>query len=274
MELGATIQKLTDVVSHSSLRVPEAMGELGVIVGVAAIAVLVHAVLQRRFHHEVLRRHNDVAGFLFSAVGVIYAVVLGFVVVVVWGKYDATVANVEDEVSAVADLYHTVEAYPNPLRQQLRSTLLRYVDTIVRVEWPEMERGEYSATGDPVLERVGTLTAALVPANARESNAQQQAMSQMLRLYDARRRRLVHAAPSVPAVLWFALAFGAGAMLAVAFLFGMESRPAQLVMTAILAGLIVMLFVVINEFDSPFSGSVRISDAGWVYLQHVLPHVP
>ena len=71
-----------------------------------------HAVLQRRFTAELLRRHNDVAGYLFSAVGVLYAVVLGFVVVVVWQKYDETVANVENEVDAAADVYHVVDGFP------------------------------------------------------------------------------------------------------------------------------------------------------------------
>jgi hypothetical protein len=45
-------------------------------------------------------------------------------------------------------------------------------------------------------------------------------------------------------------------------------------MTAILVGLIGILFVVIAEFSTPFSGSVRISDEGWVYLQQRLPQIP
>jgi len=63
-------------------------------------------------------------------------------------------------------------------------------------------------------------------------------------------------------------------MLSFAFLFGVENRGAQLVMTAILAGLIAILFVVIVEFDSPFSGSVHISDDGWVILRQRLPTIP
>ncbi|MBV8148269.1 MAG: hypothetical protein JO092_04180, partial [Candidatus Eremiobacteraeota bacterium] len=60
--------------------------ELLVIILVVCLTVSLHALLQTHFRSEVLRRHNDVAGYLFSAVGVIYAVVLGFIVVVVWEK--------------------------------------------------------------------------------------------------------------------------------------------------------------------------------------------
>jgi len=113
-----------------------------------------------------------------------------------------------------------------------------------------------------------------VPKTPAQTNAQQGATQQLVRLFDARRQRLIHAAPSVPAVLWFALGAGALSMMAFAFLFGAENRPAQLVMTAILAGLIAILFVVIDEFDGPFSGSVSISDDGWVALQQHMSQIP
>jgi len=74
-------------------------------------------------------------------------------------------------------------------------------------------------------------------------------------------------------VLWFALIVGALAMVVFCFIFGVENRPAQLLMTAILVGLIGILFIVILEFSTPFSGSVRISNEGWVYLQQRLPDI-
>jgi Protein of unknown function (DUF4239) len=250
------------------------VGEIFIIFAVVVVAVVLHAFFQQRFKSEVLRRHNDVAGFLFSAVGVIYAVVLGFTVVVVWEKYDTTVSNVESEVAAVSDLYRTVSAYPDPQRSQIREALSRYVDQMIQAEWPLMARDVNVNPDVIILERAAHQVETLAPATLDESNAQQAATQQVVRLFDARRERLIQSAPSVPGVLWFALVIGALAMLAFAFLFGSENRPAQLVMTAILAGLIAVLFIVIDEFDSPFSGSVSISDEGWVALQQHLSQIP
>ena len=84
----------------------EALGEILIVAVVIAVCVSLHAIWQRRSKSELLRKNNDVAGFLFSAVGVIYAVVLGFVVVVVWEKYDATVANVDTEIAAAHHDHH------------------------------------------------------------------------------------------------------------------------------------------------------------------------
>lgn len=251
----------------------QALIELLVIILVIGVSVALHAMFQRRFTTDVLRRHNDVAGYLFSAVGVIYAVVLGFVVVVVWEKYDATVANVNQEVAAVSDLYRAAGGLPDPMRSNVRTALRKYADAMVQTEWPQMAHHVYVPRDTMLLERIAQQIDDFSPKTTGESNAQQMASTQLERLFDARRARLIESVPSVPIVLWIALIAGAFAMLLFAYLFGVENRPAQLVMTAVLAGLIAMLFIVIAEFDSPFSGSVSISSEGWVYLQRHLPMI-
>jgi sterol desaturase/sphingolipid hydroxylase (fatty acid hydroxylase superfamily) len=268
--IASPLQNLTRTI----VSVPDLIEEMLVVVAVVAFFVLLHAFVQRRQRSEVLRRHNDVAGYLFSAVGVLYAVVLGFVVVVVWQKYDGAVANVESEVDAVGNLYHVVDSYPAALRNRIRTGLRTYADIVAEIEWPAMARGEsVPAAGSTKLEEVAYLVNTFGPANFKEFAAQQAAMATEQRLFDARRSRLVQAVPAVPSVLWFALVVGALAMVAFCFIFGVENRPAQLTMTAILVGLIGILFIVILEFSTPFSGSVRISNDGWVYLQQRLPDI-
>jgi hypothetical protein len=44
-------------------------------------------VVRRRLGLEWLRTNNEVAGFKFATVGVIYAVLLGFAVITVWDKF-------------------------------------------------------------------------------------------------------------------------------------------------------------------------------------------
>lgn len=252
----------------------EAFGEILIVAVVVAVAVALHAIWQRSFKSEILRKHNDVAGFLFSAVGVIYAVVLGFVVVVVWEKYDTTVANVETEIAAVSDLYRTVGGLSNPARSQIRADLAAYTNGMIHSEWPLMGNRVMIPKDLALLETLAHRVDTYIPKDSGEAEVQQMAMTQLERLFDARRLRLIQSAPSVPMVLWFALVAGALAMLSFAFLFGVENRGAQLVMTAILAGLIAILFIVISEFDEPFNGSVHISDDGWILLQQHLSQIP
>jgi len=260
--------------THTVVSVTDLVEELAVVVAVVAAFVVLHAFVQRRLRSEVLRRHNDVAGYLFSAVGVLYAVVLGFVVVVVWQKYDGAVANVENEVDAVGNLYHVVDSYPAALRGEIRADLRAYAGIVAEREWPAMARGtDVPRIGSQRLDEVVYAVDTFNPANFKQFASQQAAIATEEQLLNARRSRLIAAVPAVPSVLWFALVAGALAMVAFCFIFGVENRPAQLMMTAILVGLIGILFIVILEFSTPFSGSVRISDDGWVYLQQRLPDI-
>lgn len=257
------------IVNFSDLAV-----ELAIVAAIAVLFMVLHGLLQRRLRSDVLRRHNDVAGFLFSAVGVLYAVVLGFVVVVVWQKYDAAVANIENEVDAVGNLYHVVDAYPPETRAKIRAGLRAYANVVARAEWAAMQRDQdVPLLGSNILEQVAYDIDTFDAKNFREFAAQQAAIAGEQRLMDARRSRLIETVPAVPSVLWFALVAGALAMVAFCFIFGVENRPAQLMMTGILVGLIGILFVVIDEFATPFSGSVRISNEGWLFLQQRLPYI-
>jgi hypothetical protein len=188
-------------------------------------------------------------------------------VVVVWQKYDATVSNVESEVDAAADLYHVVDGFPAHTRDAIRGKLGGYAGTVVAVEWPAMAANrDVPDTGANLLEAISYSIDTFAPVDIREGNVQQAALRDQQRLFDARRERLIHAAPAVPVVLWFALVMGALSMVAFCYIFGVENRPAQLLMTAILVGLIAILFCVVYEFATPFSGSVTISSDGWSYL--------
>ena len=254
--------------------VPAALEELLVVALVIGAFVALHALVQRRFRTEVLRRHNDVAGYLFSAVGILYAVLLGFVVIVVWQKYDATIDNVQHEVDAAGDLYHIVDGLPAPVRESVRRDIAAYAHTLISIEWPAMEAdATVPDTGAKLLDDASYRIDDFDPATQRQINAQQAAIADSQRLVDARRERLIRTEPAVPSILWFALIAGALAMVSFCYIFGVENRPAQLLMTAILVGLIGVLFVVIYEFAGPFSGSVTISSEGWTYLAQRLGEI-
>lgn len=247
--------------------------EMGIIIAIALAAVGVHFILQRRTKFETLRKSNDVAGFLFSAIATIFAVVLGFLVIIVWEKYDAAVSNAQIEVAAVSDLYRAVVAYPPAQRELIRRELHEYMDTVVEVEWPAMERGKSPTAAIRVLELIAYHVEKFAPASMAESNAQNSSMAQVARLLDARRLRIHQNEPSVPRILWFALIVGASSLIFFTFLFGVENQASQLVMTGVLAVVIGLLFVVIYEFDSPFSGAVSVPLDGWGALHQRLTQI-
>ncbi|MBV8726231.1 MAG: DUF4239 domain-containing protein [Candidatus Eremiobacteraeota bacterium] len=226
-----------------------------------------HVLVRRIAPHEVLRRHNDVAGFVSSLVGVIYAVLLAFVVVVVWQRYDNSTSVAQQEASAVGDLYHLAYGFPPALQSRLQHHLADYINLMIDDEWPLMQYGLASQK----TERAGHFILHDVmdfkPTTDAESGVQYAALQMVQTFFDARRQRLSENSRSVPTLLWFTLLVGAIFTIGFTFFFGMENGRIQLTMTAIVAAMIAFMFVLIIELDFPFRGASRIGPSDWIELQ-------
>src|SRR5262245_30715392 len=62
-------------------------------------------IVRRYIPLEQLRSNNEVAGFKFAAIGVFYAVLLGFAILVVWERFNKAYNEVANEASAAATVF-------------------------------------------------------------------------------------------------------------------------------------------------------------------------
>ncbi len=137
-------------------QVDEMHGVLRLIRSHAAYAVIVAAllgvgiaagglVLVRTFIHSVQpSAHNDVVAALIEVEGVIYGVLLAFVVVVVWQHFNSASEAVEHEAQALADLLRDAQALPPGKRQEVHTRIRAYVDVVIADEWAVMREGRQS----------------------------------------------------------------------------------------------------------------------------------
>src|SRR5262249_24232299 len=102
------------------------------------------ALIRRRLTLERLRANNEVAGFKFAAVGVLYAVLLAFAIIVVWEKSGDAESHVADEAGAAATIYRLSAGIGGETGTQLRAAISTYLSTAIADDWPAMERGENS----------------------------------------------------------------------------------------------------------------------------------
>ena len=73
-----------------------------VVCGASFAAVVGLALVQRLVPATIRQAHNDVAGFIYAALGVIYAVLLALVVIAVWEEFGRARVTVESEANALA----------------------------------------------------------------------------------------------------------------------------------------------------------------------------
>src|SRR5207245_2846237 len=81
------------------------------------------------------------AAIIFNAFGLFYGVMVAFVVFVTWSGYSEATKNLEMEANEVADIFHSTQAFPDPVRTAVRQALIDYT-TAAYDELNRMSRGE------------------------------------------------------------------------------------------------------------------------------------
>jgi hypothetical protein len=238
--------------------VPTAVVGLAVVVGTPLIAVLGLLAVRRMVSIETLEAHQDVAGFVYAAVGVVYAVLLGLVVIAVWGDFEEARGIEEREGNALHGLYRLAPVLPPASRAGLRESVRGYTRLVIEDEWATMARGRESARTQEAFDRLWLGFLEVEPASQREVAAYQEALTRLNDLGDARRSRLLASRRTLPVVLWTALLGGAAATTGFTYFFGVRRLPAQALMTATLGAIIGLALFVILAMDLPYTGDAGI----------------
>jgi Protein of unknown function (DUF4239) len=237
-----------------------------VIGAICLVALAGLEVVQRLVPATSRQPHNDVAGFIYAALGVIYAVLLALVVIAVWEEFDAANDTVEQEANAVAEIAWLAHGLPEPEGTHIQELCRSYAEEVVDEEWPLMEQGEtplltqtqQTPTGWTLIDDIRANLQDLKPRTQADEQLYAEGLDQVQRLADARRMRLVAAEEGIPGVLWAVLIFGGVAVVSFTYLFGLENTWAHRLMVVTLAAVIGLVLFTIGAMEHPFSGGARI----------------
>jgi len=228
-----------------------------IVVVPTALAMIAQVLIRRWVGIETLVKNNEIAGFKFATVGVIYAVLLAFSVIVVWEKFNDAQTSVAEEAGATAALFRYADGN-EPEAVALRAALVNYLKAAIDEEWPAMGLESEAHGVTQALNRLYSAAMALNQSGTRDTADMSEVFRQIDNVTAARRIRLHLATGLVPDVIWIALF--AGALLTIGFtlFFGSENLLAQVSMTGVLSLLVTLGLVVIISLDHPFTGPVYI----------------
>ncbi len=231
-----------------------------VIVGMSVgVSLLVLWLTRRLFPNHQLAAYNDVSGFVYAVIGVVYAVIIGFVVINVWTQYDEADDNARFEAGAAGTLHRIAEGLPEPASSALQDATVAYVRTVIEDEWPKLRDGERPGAAE--LAHTDELWAAIYqidPQTPREQQLYASALDQVTALSAFRRERFAQSEAGVLGILWAVMI--AGGILAVLFpcLFGVEKGFMHGLIVAILAATIGLLLLTVYQLDYPLRGNVHV----------------
>ena len=228
------------------------------IVPPTVIAMAGPVVARRYVELSQLQTNNEVAGFKFATIGVLYAVLLAFVVIVVWERFDQADSEVAQEASAAATVYLLTGGIDATHGAAVRKATTDYLTAAITKDWPAMEQESDSPAVTKALHDIYREVLKFHSFDADEGVVIAEILRQVDRISAARRERLVMADGIVPGIIWLVLFGGAVITIGFTFFFGTENLRAQVLMTGALSVLIFAGLFTIVAIDHPFAGTVKV----------------
>ena len=237
-----------------------------VVGGSCLLALLGFELVHRLVPVASRQQHNDVAGFIYSALGVIYAVLLALVVITVWEQYQVANETVEQEANATAEIFLLGHELPEPEGAHIQELAHSYAEEVVHKEWPLMASGKQPSLeeeagtqgGWNLIDDIRASVHGFEPQTKAQEQLYAEGLDQVANLANARRSRLIASEEGTPGVLWSVLIFGGIATVGFTYLFGLENTWAHRLMVVSLAAVIGLVLFTIGALGHPFAGGARI----------------
>jgi hypothetical protein len=160
------------------------------------------------------------------------------------------------EASSLSTIYSTADAYPEPLRSELRPQLRDYTHYVLDKDWPAHREERVLVGGD---HRLQTIREELLSFH---DQTQEVLQAEMMRYFNAmnvaRQQRLGAVFPSIPRVLWYVLILGALVTIIFMWMLHIDPLPHLLLsgLTAFFLGIMIFL---IYAMDHPLQGAVSVT---------------
>jgi hypothetical protein len=219
---------------------------------------------------DVLACHNNVAGFIYGVIGVVYAVLLGFTAIVVWEQFRNAQEGVEREADALADLHRDAQNFPPEVREQVALRVRAYARAVIEKEWPAMAEGQSSPETWAEYEQLWRTYDEFTPHEDHQRAWYAESIRQLNALGDERRDRLLRVRSHLPTVIWSVLLAGGVVTIGFTFFFGTQNSRAQGLMTAALAFTIGVVLLSILALEQPFAGITRVHPEAFRQVEKIL----
>ena len=174
------------------LNLPVPWMALVVFVATYLAAGSIYLVVTRLAVNARAKAFKAVSPGMLPPLGILFALLVGFIAVEVWGNFDKAKAAVATEASALRAVVLLAGTFPEQEKTRIYALINRHIDEAVKEEWPAMaqQRATLSTLPTALIEELhDTLT--LKAADESQRAAQPEMVKALHTALDARRQRIV-----------------------------------------------------------------------------------
>lgn len=203
---------------------------------------------------KILKSHNIVTGNFFLVIGSFYALLLSFVVFVVWNQLNGTQENVSKEGSSALALYRDIKFYPDTLdSKELLTYYLDFSSNVIHEEFPNMKMMKLSRKTPESLNNVFYALERLDPKTPFEIELVGQMFDHLNDLSSFRGIRTAALDTEIPAFMWLPILLGAIIVVISGLFLDIEHVRIHIGLNFLLGAFLGLLFFTIIALDHPYA---------------------
>ena len=196
---------------------------------------------------------------LLSPLGILFALLVGFIAVEVWNNFDKAKAAVATEASALRAVVVLSGTFPEEQKTRIYALVDRHIEKAVNEGWPAMahHRATLSNLQTGLIE---TLHYALTlePADDSQRTARTEMVQAIRTALDAGRQRIVVSEATVGRVKWAGiLLMGLFTLVAIAMVHSDNRLTCAIALTLFASGIALSLLL-IAAYSRPFTGEISV----------------
>ncbi len=223
-----------------------------------SLSVIGMVLVRRKVALKTLASYHEVAGYLLSIVGTLYAVLLGFVIVDTMQHMQDVRGLVSMEASGLANIYLCSEGLPAAKKDTLRALCRDYAYDVIHDEWSSLQHGRYSQKTFHSVFRIWKEITTYQPVTQGEQSIHQQLVSEICSMTQNHRTRVINATRGVAPVMWLVLIVGGVFTVIFTYFFGVENIFVQALMTILVAVTLSLNVYLVFVFANPMSADLGV----------------
>jgi hypothetical protein len=229
--------------------------------------------VRRWLHVSDLRENHDVTDPMSQVVGMMFAVLLGFMVSDAMQRFETARSTVQQEAASLADVFQESHGLPAQEKTKVRSLCSKYADVVVSEEWPLLAQRKTSLQAWKAYDDLWAEITQFQAKSQSESNVQQALLQSMSSMGDCRRFRIEALHNGLSPILWGVLIVGGVTTVLFTYFFGVQNLRLQVIMTAIVSLVICLNIFLLASYDDPFSGDVMVEPSAFRVDQKIFKMV-
>jgi hypothetical protein len=237
-----------------------------IIVGSSVLLAILGLLVERRLHvFQRLGVDNEVLAAVFGMTGTLYAILVAFAIIVVWGDYATTQETASVEANALADTEQMSRGFPVPVRREVREATRTYCRLVIEEEWPLLASGGRSVRADATLMELWQIYTEL-PEEYTSIGVYSQSLARINELSTNRRLRLLASDKGVPDIMWFLLSVVAVFVVILSYGFRVPKPASHVILSIVLSSVIALSLFLITVLEGPFRGDFKVTPKPFEYV--------